>query len=93
MKTRHRIAAAALFASAAALTGCSSSNGPRHAGDIDSLRSDPSPAMHTLSERDSDRINRHTVVRDTDFRMLSDDWDRFWMIDRPSHLTFYPMSR
>ncbi|RMH26316.1 MAG: hypothetical protein D6692_09455 [Planctomycetota bacterium] len=90
---RHRKLLAACVAPAAllALGACSSTeNAPRHAGDIDALRADPSPAMHTLAERTHDRENRFTVTKDTNFRMISDDWDRFWMIDRPSRLTFYP---
>lgn len=92
MQTNRRTVSAALLVAASLSMVACSSGGPQHAGDIDMIRSDPSPAMHTLAERDSDRINRHTLNTDTNFRMISDDWDRLWMIDRPSHLTFYPVA-
>jgi hypothetical protein len=87
MKThRTRImTVAALFVLPAALIGCSSS-GPRHAGDIDAIRSNPSPAMHTLAQRGSDRQNSHARMRDTNFRALSQDIDKIFHLDRPSRL-------
>ena len=30
---------------------------------------------------------------DTNLRMLNDDWDRFWLIDRPTNLSLYPTTR
>lgn len=85
---RHarRLTAAALFVVPAVLIGCSSSSGPRHAGDIDSIRANPSPAMHTIDRRMDDRLNRMTRANDTDLRAFSDDVDRLFMIDRPSRL-------
>lgn len=84
---------AALLLALGASVGCSSTSNSNHAGDIEMLRSDPSPAMHTLGERADDRQNRYVSVKDSNFRMISDDWDRLWYIDRPSHLTKYPKIR
>jgi hypothetical protein len=87
MKTKinHRsITLIALAATPLILIGCSS--GPSHAGNINSIRWDPSPAMHTLTQRDSDRINTHAYVKDSDLRMLSTDIDRVFFMDRPSRL-------
>jgi len=89
----NRIVPAALALAAAALVGCNAPATTRHAGDIEMLRADPSPALLTLSERGTDRQNRTTSMRDTNFRMINDDWDRLWMVDRPSHLTKYPTIR
>lgn len=83
---RRFITIAALVASPLTLVGCSSSSGPHHAGDIDSIRWNPSPAMHTLAKRDSDRLNTHARTRDSNFRMFSDDIDRMFYMDRPSRL-------
>lgn len=83
---RRFITIATLIASPLTLVGCSSSSGPHHAGDIGSIRSNPSPAMHTLTKRDSDRFNTHAIVRDSNFRMLSNDIDRMFYMDRPSRL-------
>ena len=85
---RHarRLTAAALFFAPVALIGCTTSSGPHHAGDIGSIRSNPSPAMHTIDGRLDDRLNRMTRANDTNFRAFSDDIDRLFMIDRPSRL-------
>lgn len=89
-----RIAALTLSACAVLSVGCSSSlDQPRHAGDLGSIRSNPSPAMHTLAERGTDRTNRHVIVFDNNLRMLSSDIDRALQIDRPSNLTGYPSTR
>ena len=64
---RRLPAAAAMLVLPAALIGCQSS-GPHHAGDIDSIRWNPTPAMHTLAERDSDRLNYHAHTRDTNLQ-------------------------
>ncbi|MCR9076345.1 MAG: hypothetical protein NXI07_09945 [bacterium] len=89
MKTNrfaHRLTAAALFVVPAALIGCSSSSGPRHAGDIDSIRSDPTPALHTLSQRSTDRWNEHARTKDQNLRIISEDIDHIFFLDRPSRL-------
>ncbi|CAN0568928.1 unnamed protein product, partial [Laminaria digitata] len=62
--TRRLATAATLTVLPALLIGCTSSSGPRHAGDISSIRWDPSPAMHTLAERDSDRLNNYARAKD-----------------------------
>lgn len=82
---RRSIITTALVSIPLVLVGCSSS-GPSHAGDINSIRWDPSPAMHTLAKRDSDRLNTHAIVKDSNFRMISTDLDRAFFLDRPSRL-------
>lgn len=96
MRTSRRTAATALLAvCTAALVGCSSSSttAPRHAGDIDSIRSNPSPAMHTMAGRKTDAYNRRVVTQDTNLRMFTEDLERAWMLDRPTNLTLYPTTR
>lgn len=36
---------------------------------------------------DPDRRARQLLFTAEDMRLLLDDWERFWMIDQPSHLT------
>jgi hypothetical protein len=88
MKTSHTlrrsITLAGLVAAPLLLGACSS--GPSHAGNIDSIRWDPSPSMHTLARRDSDRLNNYARMKDSNLRMLSTDIDRALYIDRPSRL-------
>jgi len=94
MRTNRRtVAALALAASTAALVGCSSNAAPRHAGDIDAIRANPSPAMDSPSQRRTDITNRHVITNDTNLRMLNDDWDRLWLLDRPTNLSLYPTIR
>jgi hypothetical protein len=94
MRTTRRTVAALALAAAACSIGCSSSsNAPRHAGDIDAIRANPSPAMHTLAERKTDAYNRRTVTVDTNLRMFTEDWERVMFFDRPSRLTMYPATR
>ena len=83
--TRRSITIAMLIAAPIAMIGCSSS-GPSHAGDINSIRWDPTPAMHTLAKRDSDRLNTLARMKDSNLRMLSTDIDRAFYLDRPSRL-------
>jgi hypothetical protein len=83
---RRLTAAATLTVLPALLIGCTSSSGPRHAGDIDSIRWDPSPAMHTLAERDSDRLNNYARAKDTNLRAISEDIDSIFFLDKPSRL-------
>jgi len=74
----------ALMGTPLLLIGCSS--GQQHAGDINSIRWDPSPAMHTLAKRDSDRLNTYARTKDSNLRMLSTDIDKIFYLDRPSRL-------
>lgn len=84
---RRTAALAALAAFPLVLVGCaSSSSAPHHAGDISAIRANPSPAMHTLDKRASGRANTHTIVKDSNLRMFSDDVDRLFFMDRPSRL-------
>ena len=85
-KTTSKAAASLLLAGALlTLTACSSSS-TQHAGDVGSIRSNPSPAMHTLSQRSSDRANMHAYKFDTDWRSFNTDVDRLFYLDRPSRL-------
>lgn len=83
----RRIAMLLGAAGAATLVGCGSS--AQHAGSSDSFRANPSPAMHGLGQRYDDRANRLARSLDTNFRAFHDDWDKFWLVDRPSRLNIY----
>jgi len=84
--TTRRIITLAAFATTPVVLSACSSNGTRHAGDIDAIRSNPSPAMHSISERYTDRLNTLTHKSDTDLRAFNDDIDRLFYLDRPSRL-------
>ena len=86
MNKPTKAAATILLAGAfLALTACSSASN-QHAGNIGSIRSNPTPAMHTLAQRSSDRANMHAYTFDTDLRSFSSDLDRVFHLNRPSRL-------
>lgn len=93
MRTTRRTITALALVIAACSVGCSSSDGPRHAGDVSAIRANPSPAMHTLAGRKTDARNRRTVTIDNNLRMFTEDWERAMLLDRPSRLTMYPAVR
>lgn len=57
----------------------------------DSIRSNPSPNIRTLSQRPEDVSNAMTVTFDEDFRMFNEDLGRAFYTDRPSRLTKEPV--
>ena len=78
------LAPAALLACVATLGGCHSN---QYAGNEASIRADPTPALTTLHSRTQDQVNRLTIMRDTNLRMLPTDISRVLYVDRPSRLT------
>lgn len=93
LRTTAAISTAALSMT---LLGCAPFGGAAggdglHAGDIQSIRTNPTPSMHTLARRSSDRSNDFAVTRDSNLRMISNDIDKLLLYtDRPSHLTSFP---
>ena len=41
--------------------------------------------VHSASERK----RRHRNIAELEARQINDDWDAFWMVDRPSRLTYW----
>lgn len=83
--TRLTLTAAALATGAGALLGgCSSTN-------LDSIRSNPSPGIMTLSQSDEVVLNQMTITQDTNLRQLNEDLGRMWFYDRPSRMTPRPI--
>jgi hypothetical protein len=84
---RHRcriafLAVSSLALAGVALTGCSSGNASRKA----EFRSNPTPELLTLSETRDQVDNQLTITNDTNMRMISEDFGRFWLMDRPSRM-------
>ncbi len=66
----------------------SSSSKPAKArNQLAEFRSNPTPELDTLSERNDDIVNRSVVVTDTNLRMLREDWGRLWFWERPSRMS------
>ena len=45
--------------------------------------------IHAIFSGDPARRNNQLINKSEDLRLLQDDWERFWMLDQPSHLTPY----
>lgn len=57
---------------------------------VNSYRLNPSPAEDTLARRKLDTDNRDAITVDTNFRQLNEDWNRIWLMDRPTRLSRTP---
>ncbi|MEL6330187.1 MAG: hypothetical protein AAFR38_11040 [Planctomycetota bacterium] len=62
------------------LVGCSSKNS------ISSLRSNPSPELRGLARTHDEAKNQDALTITDNWRMVSDDASRFFLLDRPSRL-------
>lgn len=69
---------------AGCIGGCGGGN--TAAGRDAMVRSNPSPDLDTLYQRPIDQDNRHVLTIDENLRMINEDWDRLWLMDRPSRL-------
>ncbi len=71
------------------VSGCSGIRNPVSRDAM--IRKNATPELDTLDLRDIDRDNRKAIAVNENLRMLAEDWDRAWYMDRASHLTIYPM--
>ncbi|MFZ9881420.1 MAG: hypothetical protein ACO3QC_08475 [Phycisphaerales bacterium] len=79
----------ALLATAAlALTGCRAD--PKNT-DFDSITSNLNPELRTLSERDVDVDVNLALNDEMERRSAWNDLGRFWLLDKPSTLSPFPI--
>ncbi|MDR3234246.1 MAG: hypothetical protein LBT46_11395 [Planctomycetaceae bacterium] len=45
--------------------------------------------VHAIFSSDPIRRNNQLLNKSEDLRLIQDEWERFWMLDQPSHLTPY----
>lgn len=57
------------------------------------IRDNPTPELAALNRRQVDRDDDMATATDTNLRAANDDWDTFWLIDRPSRLNDFPHPR
>jgi len=69
-----------------ALSGCTT-----HSAQMSDIRMNPSPGLVTMHERRVDVWNSYTVQTDENLRMMVSDFNRFWLLDKPSRLSPDPM--
>ena len=48
-----------------------------------------SGCVHAIFSGDPVRRNNQMLMKSEDFRQIHDEWERFWMLDQPSHMTPY----
>lgn len=89
-KTTTFIVAVALFTTVALLGGCASDN---YNGPItsESYQSNPSPELSSLTRATEQSDNHLATVSDLNLRQIPDDLAAIFLLDRPSHLTPYPV--
>ncbi len=73
------------------LGGCGSSN--KLDAKAEELRANPSPELDSPYQRDADLKNAQTITNDENLRALRSDWERFWLLERPSRLTPEPVPK
>jgi len=44
---------------------------------------------HAIFSADPVRRNNQLLNKSEDLRLIQDEWERFWMLDQPSHMTPY----
>ncbi len=72
-----------LSVAALLLGGCYSNTA---AGRDAKVRGNLTPELSTLAQRPIDVDNRTTLTFDENLRMANEDWNRLWLLDRPSRL-------
>jgi len=45
--------------------------------------------VHAIFSSDPVRRNNQLLYKSEDMRLIMDEWERFWMLDQPSHMTPY----
>jgi hypothetical protein len=87
----HRLLTVALLGMAfmllTSLTGCAS----REGSDARSVRKHPSPESNSIAFTRGQRKNNYAYTDNIRNRSFTDDWDRLWLMDRPTTLSHYPV--
>ena len=45
--------------------------------------------VHAIFSSDPLRRNQQLLYQSENMRLIQDEWERFWMLDQPSHMTPY----
>ena len=80
-----------ILAGAAGLLACALGGCTTHSANMSDIRMNPSPGLVTMHERRVDVWNNYTVQTDENLRMLLSDFNRFWLLDKPSRLSPDPL--
>jgi hypothetical protein len=43
--------------------------------------------VHAIFSPDPIRRSNQLLMKSEDMRLIQDEWERFWMLDQPSHMT------
>lgn len=80
-------------AAAALLGGCTTFGVDGDTARARKIRSNPTPELVTLHQREVDVANAMALTNDENGRMARQDWGRLWLMDRPSRLAREPIPR
>ncbi len=45
--------------------------------------------VHSIYSGDTTRRNKELINSSEGLRMIHDEWERFWLLDQPNHMTPY----
>lgn len=74
------------------LGGCYSAN-IQKGESLSQIRNNPAPGLQNESQRYPDVSNMYAVNMNDNMRKANSDWNRLWLMDRPSRLSPYPITR
>ncbi|MDR0522741.1 MAG: hypothetical protein LBH00_12945 [Planctomycetaceae bacterium] len=53
------------------------------------LLSTATGCIHAIFSGDPMKRSNQLLMKSEDMRLIHDEWERFWMLDQPSHMTPY----
>jgi hypothetical protein len=59
---------------------------------LSQIQGNPLPGVQNESQRYVDVNNMYAVTNNDNLRKANNDWNRFWLMDRPSRLSPYPIT-
>lgn len=75
----------------AALAGCRTT--AKTGESLSDIQWNPTPGLSDPALRFDDSANRMATSINDNMRKSTDDWGRFWLVDRGSRLSPYPITR
>ncbi|MBN8598984.1 MAG: hypothetical protein J0L78_15030 [Planctomycetes bacterium] len=79
------------LAGIAVLAGCRTT--AKTGESLSDIQWNPTPGISDPALRFDDSNSRVAVSVNDNMRKATDDWGRFWLVDRPSRLSPYPVTR
>lgn len=91
--TRSRLALSVTLLAGAAITLGACSSGNSADARWKEMKGNPTSEVDSLAETHYEFHNRRAITVDTNLRAAINDWERLWLVDRPSRLSKTPAPR